>query len=65
MAKQKGEGDNLASDISKLPLQQPWDVPWFSKGEALNPYGTGPETPSDGDLADKAFEGLGRLPEDT
>jgi hypothetical protein len=33
--------------------------PWQSKGEGLNPYETEAMSPSDGDLADKAFQRLG------
>jgi hypothetical protein len=39
--------------------RQYWEVSWESKGKVVSPYGTRPETPSDGDLADLAFERLG------
>jgi hypothetical protein len=61
MAKPK---DNLSSDISKLPRLGYAEQPWETKGEVVNPYGTERMSqPSDGDLADAAFERLGQKPE--
>jgi hypothetical protein len=60
MAKKNDPGSNLTSDISKLPPQQYFDVSWESKGDLVRGYGTQEMTqPSDGDLADQAFERLG------
>jgi hypothetical protein len=59
--KNDNSGDRLVSDISKLPPQKYWEVPWFSKGEVVNPYGTERMSqPSDGQRTDMAFERLGQ-----
>jgi len=57
---EKGAGDNLVGDISKLTPLGYADQPLETKGEVVNPYGTQElSQPSDGDRADQAFQRLG------
>jgi hypothetical protein len=63
MAKKNDPGSNLTSDISELTPVGYAEQPWESKGEVVGGYGTQRMSqPSDGDLADKAFERLGQPP---
>jgi hypothetical protein len=53
--------DNLSGDISKLTPKLSFEAHPEPKGQVVNPYGTQKLTqPSDGDLADTAFERLGQ-----
>jgi hypothetical protein len=52
--------DNLSGDISRLTPQLNWEVDWQSKGEVVGAYGSRSASPSDSDLADRAFDRLGQ-----